>query len=431
MRSSIVCSVVLGLLVAAVPACWSADIGKYDFHVRGDQLRRGTSVFTLQAIEAPALAEPGAALGNIASALNRASEVGADSVCFELRGFSEDGRELSAEARDTVRRVLDQVTWRRMGALCRVFAQDAPQDSEYRLAVVQAAAAALGQEKRTVYWIDGPDSAALAAEFKKLAAGLVVAAEEGGDVEVVATVPEGKRTRPALVVGQVPRPDLRARVSFVMPGTEEGYAAFEAAMADPSKAEPWTPDNSVLSEEERAEGWIALFDGKTLNGWWVQGRNKKGFQVKDGAIEWVSRGGSMLFTHDRYDNFILRLEWKIEENGNSGVSLRAPRANRASKIGMEFQLQGDHGRAPEKHITGAIYDVVAPRVNAGKPAGEWNSLEITLDGAKLKAVLNDQVVQDLDLDANEELRYRLRRGFIGLQDHGCQVAFRNIRVKKL
>jgi len=161
------------------------------------------------------------------------------------------------------------------------------------------------------------------------------------------------------------------------------------------------------------------------------GRNKEGFHVKDGAIEWARPGGTMLMTRERYDNFILRLEWRIIKGGNSGLSLRIPRTNRHSKIGMEFQLQGDHGREPEAHITGAIYDVVAPLVNAGKPAMEWNSLEIMLDGPKLKAALNGEVVQDLNLDDNEELRYRLRRGFIGLQDHGRYVAFRNIRIKKL
>ena len=82
-------------------------------------------------------------------------------------------------------------------------------------------------------------------------------------------------------------------------------------------------------------------------------------------------------------------------------------------------------------MTAAIYDVMAPLVNAGKPAEEWNALEITLDGPLMKAVLNGEVVQDVNLDEIGELRTRLRRGFIGLQDHGNYVAFRNIRIRKL
>ena len=419
------------MLIAALSACAATKPGKYQFHVRDGRLMRGASVFTLNAIETPDLAAPGATLGDVAAKLNRASEVGADSVCFELQGFSEDGASFPREAQRTVKRIMEQATWRRMGALCRVFAKDAPQDQAYRRRAVKAAAAALERENRAVYWIDGPDCAALAAAFKEIAPDLAVAAEQGGDVTVVSAVPENPEGGPYLVAGEMPLRELRETYNYVMPGTDEAYAAFDKAMADPAELQPWTPDNSVLSEAERADGWISLFDGKSLDGWWIQGSNKKGFRVKDGAIEWAGPGATMLMTHDRYDNYILRLEWKIIKKGNSGMSLRIPRANRASKIGMEFQLQGDYGREPEKHITGAIYDVAAPRVNAGKPPMEWNEVEITLDGPKLKAVLNGQVVQDRNLDEDDELRYRLRRGFIGLQDHGCYVAFRNIRIKPL
>ena len=98
---------------------------------------------------------------------------------------------------------------------------------------------------------------------------------------------------------------------------------------------------------------------------------------------------------------------------------------------MEIQVMGDHGVTPTPNSTAAIYDVVPPAKNASKPAGEWNALEITLDGAKVKVVLNGEVVQDLNLDENEELKHRLRKGFIGLQDHGNPVSFRNIRLKRL
>ena len=419
------------LLLASLSACAASKPDKDEFYVRDGRLMRGAWLFTLNAIETPGLAAPGATLGDLALTLNRASEVGADSVCFELHGFSEDGTSFAREARRTVSMAMGQVTWRRMGALCRVFAKDAPQDRAYRRRAVKAAAAALKREHRAVYWIDGPDCAALAAAFKKVAPDLVVAAEQGGDVTVVSAVPANPDGGPYLVAGEMPPRELRETYNYVMPGTDEAYAAFDKAMADPAELQPWTPDNSVLTEAERAEGWISLFDGKSLDGWWIQGSNKKAFQVKDGAIEWAGLGGSMLMTRDRYDDFILRLEWKIIKGGNSGIFLRASRANRASKIGMEFQLQGDYGREPEKHITGAIYDVAAPRVNAGKLPLEWNNVEITLDGPQLKAVLNDQVVQDRNLDENEELRYRLRRGFIGLQDHGRYVAFRNIRIKAL
>jgi hypothetical protein len=193
---------------------------------------------------------------------------------------------------------------------------------------------------------------------------------------------------------------------------------------------PWTPDNSMLSEQEKADGFVSLFDGKTLNGWWFYGKNKEGFAVEDGAIVWKAIGGEALYSHERYDNFILRLQWKINKGGNSGIYLRAPRAGRQSKTGMEFQLQGDYGDTIKDDTTGAIYVVVPPKVNATKPEGEWNDVEIMLNGPMMKATLNGQVVQDLNLDENPELKKRLKRGFIGLQDHARFVAFKNIRIKK-
>jgi len=78
-----------------------------------------------------------------------------------------------------------------------------------------------------------------------------------------------------------------------------------------------------------------------------------------------------------------------------------------------------------------VYDVLPPKLNAAKPAGEWNTLEIMFTGPMLKATLNGKIVQDVNFDEHEELKYRLRRGFIGLQDHAHYVAFRNIRIKKL
>jgi hypothetical protein len=202
-------------------------------------------------------------------------------------------------------------------------------------------------------------------------------------------------------------------------------------MANPAESAPWTPDNSMLSEQERADGFVSLFDGKTLDGWWFYGKNTNGFAVEDGAIVWKAIGGEALYSRERYDNFILRLEWKINENGNSGIYLRAPRAGRQSKTGMEFQLQGDYGKPVDDQTTGSIYVVVPPKLNASKPCGEWNDLEIMLNGPVMKASLNGQAIQDLNIDENPELKKRLKRGFIGLQDHARFVAFKNIRVKKL
>ncbi len=189
----------------------------------------------------------------------------------------------------------------------------------------------------------------------------------------------------------------------------------------------------TLSEEEKKEGFIPLFDGKTLNGWWYLGDNKQSFRVNpEGFIEWQSKGGKALMSCERYDDFILRLDWKIEKNGNSGVWLRAPRGGRASKIGFEIQMLGDSDKNElTDNSTGAIYKVIPPKVKAVKPEGQWNELEIICMGPYVKVTLNGMVIQDINFDDVEELKYRLRKGFIGLTDHGNYCAFRNIRIKPL
>ena len=138
-----------------------------------------------------------------------------------------------------------------------------------------------------------------------------------------------------------------------------------------------------------------------------------------------------LYTRDRYDNFVLRFEFRIVQDGNSGVFIHAPRDCRQSKIGFEFQILGDYGEEPNKTSTGSVYDQVTPRLNAGKPAGEWNTAEVRLNGPHYKAILNGKQIQDVNFDDVPELKYRLRKGFIALQDHNNEVAFRNLRIKKL
>ncbi len=424
-------------LAAAVVgwSLWAAalgdDDGKHIMRVKDDTLMQGKQAFVMRAIETPGIANAGMAHTDLAVALARVAEVGANTVCFDAPGLSADGTSIDPDALKSIDALMEALNYQRMGAICRVFAADGPKDAAYRKTVLETVARTLKPENRMIYWIDGPDADAMAKAFKKIAPALVVASEKDGDMDVVTAVPVSAPAKPALVFGAVPGAALRASVHCVMPAGDASYQAFDTAMADPLESKPWTPDNSKLSEQERADGFVSLFDGKTLDGWWMLGVNKNGFAVNDGTIEWKSVGGQALYTHDRYDNFVLRIEWKINPRGNSGIYIRAPRSGRQSKIGMEIQVQGDAGEPVTFQTTASIYSVIAPTKNASKPAGEWNAMEITADGPHVKVVLNGETVQDANLDQSDELRVRLRRGFIGLQDHGCYVAYRNIRIKKL
>jgi hypothetical protein len=422
---------ILLFLAVLLAGCGKSRSKDHQFSVQDGKLYNGDKEVELRAIEAPGIAKPGTPYNAIAIALRDAAEVGANSLCLDLDGLSKDGSSVSPEAVQAYTAVLHEATERHMAAVCRIFSPTAPADAGYRMAVVKTVAKALAKRGESVYLIQGPDAKTLAAELVKLAPALVVAAPAGGSVSVVdSSTPRSADTKaPILTVGSIPS-DLAANPHFIAPDRPEIYQELDKALADPIESLPWTPDNSVLSEQERAEGWIALFDGKTFNGWLVTG-DKAGWRVRDGIMEWAANGGGVIRSRDRYENFILRLDWKIEEGGNSGVFLHAPRAGRQSRIGMEAQIQGDHGLPIKNDSTGSIYVQVPPLVDATNPNGEWNRYEITINWPQVKFVLNGQVVQDLNADENPELAIRLKKGFFGLQDHHHYVAFRKIRLKVL
>ncbi len=412
-------------------AAWAADRVYKDreYHVEGATLKWGKDDAKFTAIHVPDLANPDVPDPDVARKLNAIAKVGGQAVAYDLYGFSEDGRALSEAGVQAFRDARHQHDWRRMNAMCRLFGDDAPDDFRWRRDAVKTAAAALQDELKVVYWIDGPDCEKLIKAFHRKAPHLVVAAYEGGDVNLVRPGESPEPGVPNIYVGGS-QPALDGSCDVILPAGEASYETLEAASVEPVELEPWEPDNSILSEDERAQGFIALFDGRTLNGW----HPKDGagvFVVEDGTIARVGGKWSQLRTRDRYDNFILRLEWRMEEGGNSGVFLRGPRAARYSKIGMEFQLLNDGVMEPGNTGLGAIYEAQAPLTVARKPAMEWNTVEIKCDGAHLIAWLNGVKVQDIDLDTHEELQSRLRDGYIALQDHGNYVQFRNIRLKRL
>lgn len=417
----------LGVACLLAAGCVSrAPLGEDDFSVTGTGLLRGEDAYTLSGVYVPGLAQGGGTLESMAPPLARIAEVGGNTACFDLSGFSADGKSLDPAEVDTVIALADRAKEQHMAVVIRVLA--GVKGEEVRLNAVRAAARALKVEARAVYWIDGPNEAELAQVFKKNAPNLVVASSGGPDLRT--TMEAGEGGAQTLTMGKLP--PVPGEMHFVLDEGDASYALIEQAFINPVETAPWTPDNSGLTEAERNEGFIALFDGKTLNGWWVFGDNKEGFEVSpEGTIRRSGEDGRAIMTRDRYDNFILRLEYKIADGGNSGVFLRAPRASRQSRIGMEFQIHGDMTEQDSDDMTGAIYKVVPPTMNAGRPAEEWNQLEIMLDDRRLKATLNEAVVQDINLDDHEELRYRLKKGFIGLQDHDHPVEFRNVRLKQL
>jgi len=204
--------------------------------------------------------------------------------------------------------------------------------------------------------------------------------------------------------------------------------------------------NNTLTPAEKAAGWVSLFDGRTLDGWAATGSDE-GWTVEDNAIMCTVRGGGYLYTLNQYENFLLSIDFRIEEGVNSGIFVRWSDLQDPVNTGIEVQVLDSYGRGnPGKHDCGAIYDLVAPAKQACRPAGEWNHVLITCDQDIISVELNNEPVVEMDValwnkpgrnpdGTKNKYKYAWselpRQGHIGLQDHGGRVWYRNIAVKEL
>jgi hypothetical protein len=192
------------------------------------------------------------------------------------------------------------------------------------------------------------------------------------------------------------------------------------------------------------DGFTPLFNGKDTTGW-VYGDNKagKGYQVENGVLFCTVKDGGNLFTEKEYGDFVFRFEFKLEENGNNGVGIRSPLKGDPAYVGMEIQILDDYGKEYKGKLRpaqyhGSIYDVVPAKQGALKPAGQWNTEEITAKGRHITVKVNGQTIVDANLDdvkdpATLKKHPGLQRttGHIGFLGHGARVEFRNMRVKEL
>ncbi|MBN1844461.1 MAG: DUF1080 domain-containing protein [Sedimentisphaerales bacterium] len=168
--------------------------------------------------------------------------------------------------------------------------------------------------------------------------------------------------------------------------------------------------------------------------------------VTDGVL--ARQGGGDIWTNQPYGDFVLSLEFKVAEKTNSGVFIRTGDPDDCVQTGLEIQIYDSHGTdAPGKHDCGAIYDCLAPSTNAARKSGEWNQLIVTARGSRLNVVMNGEPIIEMNLDEwtephknpqddspnkfNRPIKDFPRAGFIGFQDHGHPVWYRNVKVTTL
>ncbi len=219
-------------------------------------------------------------------------------------------------------------------------------------------------------------------------------------------------------------------------------------------------EQNTLTDAQVKEGWKLLFDGQSTKGWHDFNKPDLGtaWKAEDGTLHlkgsktngWQTANGGDIIYEEVYENFDLKIEWKVPVGGNSGVMFYAQEGAAYQypwQTGIESQVL-DNKEAGDSKIPkckgGDLYDLVPCSVDVVKPAGEWNKLEIISNNGKLILILNDTKVIDMTIwDDNWKkliaaTKFKdmpgfgmFRSGKIALQDEGNDVWYRNIMIKKL
>ena len=188
--------------------------------------------------------------------------------------------------------------------------------------------------------------------------------------------------------------------------------------------------------------FVPLFNGRDLEGW-IGATDQ--YRVEDGAIVLPKGRGGKLLTAKKYDNFVLRFEFKLTAGANNGLAIRAPVKGDAAYNAIELQiLDNSSDRWPDLkpyQTHGSIYGVQPAKRGFLKPVGEWNHQEVICDGRQIRVILNGHIIlaADLDrvvtkghtLDGQAHPGLRNTTGHLGFLGHGDRVAFRNIRIRSL
>ena len=222
--------------------------------------------------------------------------------------------------------------------------------------------------------------------------------------------------------------------------------------------------DNKLTKAEKKEGWILMFNGKNTKDW-------RGFNSQDAPGVWSASEGTLfckamkndesepgqkgyIIYNEQFSNFHLKVDWKISEGGNSGIFYLGAEEGYPSIVNTAPELQVlDNERNPDakkgkngNRKSGALYDLIPADPQNANPAGEWNSVEVIVKDGHVKHIMNGEEVLSFELWTEEwkelvsgskfpkirEDWYDVpHKGYIGLQDHGDDVWFKNLKIRKL
>lgn len=216
-----------------------------------------------------------------------------------------------------------------------------------------------------------------------------------------------------------------------------------------------------VAQNTQQSGWEVLFDGSSLDKWKMFKADNidPSWSIKDGAMvytppkEKVKGVNYNIVTKKDYTNFVLSVDWKISEGGNSGLfwgisedaKFGQPYASAAEIQVLDNDKHPDGKNGPTRQA-GALYDLIGPPKDVTKPVGEWNTCVISINHKTNKgsATLNGTVVAEFPLSGpewdamieNSKFKgwdgfAKYKTGKIGFQDHNDVVSFRNVKIKEL
>lgn len=199
-----------------------------------------------------------------------------------------------------------------------------------------------------------------------------------------------------------------------------------------------------------------LFDGKSLDGWVVEGpavdqAGRPMWSIEGGRIVCLGKGfGFLRYDRREFGDFTLRVEYRFAAGnppGNSGIGIRTgrfdpkrSRETRPSYAAFEVQLLDDAGVPPSEHGTGSLYRYKGPTANPTRPAPEWNTIEVTCRGSRIAIRLNGETILEADQSGLPDVKSRPagapapkdkpRRGYVALQSHSGRVEFRKVQLRE-